>query len=54
VTVRLDWLAGVVKYKTIVRKAVVVVEVVVLVVLVYISLLSSTSIYDRDEEDSRV
>jgi hypothetical protein len=45
VTVRLDWLAGVVKYKTIVRKAVVVVEIVVLVVLVYTSLLSNASIY---------
>jgi hypothetical protein len=54
VMVRLDWLAGIVKYKTVVRKAVVVVEVVVLVVLVYTSLLSSTSIYDRNEVDSRV
>jgi hypothetical protein len=45
VMVRLDWLAGVVKYKTVVRKAVVVVEVVVLVVLVYTPLLLRASIY---------
>jgi hypothetical protein len=45
VMVQLDLLAGTVRYKTVVRKAVVVVEVVVLVVLVYTSLLSHASIY---------
>jgi hypothetical protein len=43
--VQLDLLAGIVRYKTVVRKAVVVFEVVLLVVLVYTSLLSRASIY---------